>query len=158
MKKLPLINICCPWWHHTLYAFLKQTPVRYKVTSMFLGRAKAFKGKTVCYQMFLISFPTHGGKFTPGWKRKSGKQSKIIYISMQVHKLYLKNARHLMFNFRNSQMLKCQSFDTTICLFFIQHLKKIRTHGLNMKPIRICRMHLHFPHPSYTIQTMPLNV
>lgn len=126
---------------------------------MFLGWAKAFKNKTGCYQMFLISFPTHRGKFTPGWKRKSGEQSKIISIFMQVHKLYMKNARHLMFKFRNSQTLKCQSFHTTICLFLIQHLKKIRTHRLNMKPIRICRMYLHPPPtpPRYTIQTMPLN-
>lgn len=116
---------------------------------MFLGWAKAFKNKTGCYQMFLISFPTYRGKFTPGWKRKSGEQSKIISIFMQVHKLYMKNARHLMFKFRNSQTLKCQSFHTTICLFLIQHLKKIRTHRLNMKPIRICRMYLHPPpHPA----------
>lgn len=89
-----MINTCCPWWHGTLYAFLKQTPIRYKVTSMFLGWAKDIKSKTRDYQMFLISFPPGGGKFTPGWKRKSGEQSKAIYIFMQVHKLYLKNARH----------------------------------------------------------------
>lgn len=56
-------------------------------------------------------------------------------------------------------MLKCQFFNTTICLLLIQHLKKInKTQRLNKNQLEFAEYAYIFFSSKETIQTIPLNL
>ena len=55
-------------------------------------------------------------------------------------------------------MLKCQFFNTTICLLLIKHLKKInKTQRLNKNQLEFAEYAYIFFSSKETIQTIPLN-